>query len=394
MIQHLRIAMIAACPFPAARGTPIRIQRIADALSRRGHDVNVFTYHLGSSGAHPFQIHRIAAVRTYQREAPGPNYQKLLLLDPLLAIKLVRSLRASRYDLIHAHHAEGLLTALPSRWLFRMPLVFDVHTLLESELPYYPLGLPRRLLARIGRAMDRSLPARSDHVIAVSDTIRAALEKTCTSRGIEISVIPNGVEEEFFAAGMDRAVERNASAPNMVFAGNLAAYQGIESLLRAFAFARRAQPNLRLRILTDDSFDAYEPLANELGIRDGINIARVGLPELPRELAAADVAVNPRSDSTGLPQKLLNYMASGCPIVSFPSSTRHIAHERNCLLVEDRDESGLARAILRLLEHPELAHQLGSAARACARAEFGWDQTAGRIEQVYEGVLQARRKAI
>jgi len=180
----------------------------------------------------------------------------------------------------------------------------------------------------------------------------------------------------------------------MVFAGNLAAYQGIESLLRAFAFARRAQPNLRLRILTDDSFDAYEPLANELGIRDGINIARVGLPELPRELAAADVAVNPRSDSTGLPQKLLNYMASGCPIVSFPSSTRHIAHERNCLLVEDRDESGLARAILRLLEHPELAHQLGSAARACARAEFGWDQTAGRIEQVYEGVLQARRKAI
>lgn len=394
MSQHLRIAMIAACPFPAARGTPIRIYRIAEALSSRGHDVNVFTYHLGSSKATTFRIHRIVAVRTYTREAPGPSYQKLLLLDPLLAIKLVRSLRASRYDLIHAHHAEGLLAALPSHWLFRVPLVFDVHTLLENELPHYPLGLPRRLLARVGRAMDQTLPARSDHVIAVSDTIRAALAKSCAARGPEISVIPNGVEDEFFAAGIVRVAERGTSAPSLVFAGNLAAYQGIESLLRAFALARRTRPDLRLRILTDDSFHAYEPLARELGIRDGIGVERVGLPELPRELAAADVAVNPRSDCAGLPQKLLNYMASGCPIVSFAGSARHIVHERNCLIVQDHDESGLAQAILRLLDHPELASRLGSAARAYARAEFGWERTASRIEQVYGAVLQTRRRSV
>jgi glycosyltransferase involved in cell wall biosynthesis len=94
-----------------------------------------------------------------------------------------------------------------------------------------------------------------------------------------------------------------------------------------------------------------------------------------------------------LPQKLLNYMASGCPIVSFAGSARHIVHERNCLIVEDRDESGMAQAILRLLEHPDLARRLGSAARAYARAEFGWDRTAARIEQVYGDVLQARRNS-
>lgn len=356
--------------------------------------MNVFTYHIGSSGNYAFRIHRIVAVRTYTREAPGPSYQKLLLLDPLLAIKLARSLRASRYDLIHAHHAEGMLTALPSHWLFRVPLVFDVHTLLENELPHYALGLPRRMLARVGRTMDRALPVRSDHVIAVSDTIRAALAKSCAARGPEISVIPNGVEEEFFATGIDCAADRSAVAPSLVFAGNLAAYQGIESLLRAFALARRTRPDLRLRILTDDSFDAYEPLARELGIRDGIGLERVGLKELPRELAAADVAINPRSDCAGLPQKLLNYMASGCPIVSFAGSARHIVHERNCLIVEDHDESGMAQAVLRLLDHPELARRLGSAARASARAEFGWERTASRIEQVYDAVLLTRRRSI
>ena len=382
--------MIAACPFPAARGTPIRIQRIADELSNRGHDVNVFTYHLGSSGTSTYRIHRIPRVSTYTREAPGPSYQKLFLLDPLLAIKLARSLRASRYDLIHAHHVEGLLTALPSHWLFRVPLVFDVHTLLENELPYYPLGLPRRLLARIGRAMDRALPARADHVIAVSDTIRAALTNSCAVRGPEISVIPNGVEDEFFVPDTFRSAERRAASPSLVFAGNLAAYQGIESLLRAFALVRRTRPDLRLRILTDDSFTDYESLARELGIRDGIELDKVGLRELPHELAAADVAINPRSECAGLPQKLLNYMASGCPIVSFAGSARHLVHERNCLIAEDRDESGMAQAILRLLDRPDLARRLGSAARAYARAEFGWDRTAAKIEQVYGNVLQAR----
>jgi len=47
MTDSLRIAMIAACPFPWPRGTPIRIHRIAEAVARRGHAVHVVTYHLG-----------------------------------------------------------------------------------------------------------------------------------------------------------------------------------------------------------------------------------------------------------------------------------------------------------------------------------------------------------
>jgi hypothetical protein len=39
----LRIAMIAACPFPLGRGTPIRIQRQAETLAARGHEVHVVT---------------------------------------------------------------------------------------------------------------------------------------------------------------------------------------------------------------------------------------------------------------------------------------------------------------------------------------------------------------
>ena len=118
--------MLAACPFPAARGTPIRILRIAEELARRGHDVDVVTYHLGSDARDAlFRTHRIPNVRTYQKESPGPSYQKLLVLDPLLALKLLQNARRKRYDVIHAHHVEGLLAALLAARFSRLPRLTD-----------------------------------------------------------------------------------------------------------------------------------------------------------------------------------------------------------------------------------------------------------------------------
>src|SRR5690606_22032159 len=77
---RLRIAMIAACPFPYPRGTPIRIFRMAEALGLRGHAVHVVTYHIGQSiGDAPIYVHRIPRVPGYRRAAPGPTYAKLFV---------------------------------------------------------------------------------------------------------------------------------------------------------------------------------------------------------------------------------------------------------------------------------------------------------------------------
>ncbi|HET6798440.1 MAG TPA: hypothetical protein VFH40_14870, partial [Gemmatimonadales bacterium] len=91
MTDSLRIAMIAACPFPWPRGTPIRIHRIAEAVARRGHHVHVVTYHLGQDLADPpFVMHRIRDVPGYRRTDPGPTLRKLFQLDPMLAGRLRR----------------------------------------------------------------------------------------------------------------------------------------------------------------------------------------------------------------------------------------------------------------------------------------------------------------
>ncbi len=383
--------MIAACPFPAPRGTPIRIYRIADELGRRGHEVEVFTYHLGSA-AHDgaFRIHRLPNIRTYHKESPGPSYQKLLLLDPLLAWKLARAVRRGGFDVVHAHHAEGLLAAIPARALYRVPVVFDVHTSLESELPYYRMGLSRSLLERVGRALDRRLPRHADHVIAVSEQIRAGVVDESGYPPSAVSVIPNGVEEGFGAASARSPSAPPNAGPTVVYAGNLASFQRIDLLLRGFASALARRADLWLHIYTDGAFAEFEPLACELGIRGRIHVADVGLDQLPARLAAADVAVSARTECAGVPQKLGNYMAAGCPIVSFEGSAKHLVHERTGLIVPDDDTEALADGMLRLIGDKALARSLGAAARSFARDELGWGNVAERIESVYRRVVHAR----
>jgi len=392
--ERFRIAMVAACPFPAPRGTPIRIYRIADELSRRGHHVDVFTYHLGADTAGvEFGIHRIPNIRTYRKQSPGPSYQKLMLLDPLLAVKLVRALRRGRYDVLHAHHAEGLLAALPARLLFRVPLIFDVHTLLETELPYYRMGLSRDLLRRFGRMLDARLPGRADHVIAVSEEIRATLTNRFGHPPHALSVIPNGVEARFCDASAPLDSQPLHRGLTVVYAGSLASFQRIDLLLRGFAAAHARQPDLWLHIYTESPFLEFEPLARALAIRDRIRIASVSLDHLPAHLAAADVAVNPRTECAGTPQKLCNYMAAGCPIVSFAGSAKHITHERTGLVVADNDVDALAHGILRLIADKALARSLGAEARSYARNELGWSRVAERIEAVYRQVAQPRARS-
>ena len=170
----------------------------------------------------------------------------------------------------------------------------------------------------------------------------------------------------------------------VLFTGNLARYQGIELLLQAFAQVIRLKPDVRLVIAANNSFQPYEPLACELGVRASIDL--LPSPEfdrLPTILAGADVMVNPRTECAGLPVKLLNYMAASKPVVSFAAAAPGVEHRRTGWLVADADASAFAEGILAILDDPDLADALGRGARRYVEANCRWPAIAERVQAVY-----------
>ena len=381
-----RVVMVAACPFPQPRGTPTRIYRMSEALASRGHEVHVVTTHLGEEiSPPPFEVHRSLRVPTYRRTIAGPTYQKLLLVDPLMALELLRVVRRVRPDVIHAHHYEGLAMALGVRSVTGVPVVYDAHTLLSTELSYYELGLTERAKRGIGSRIDRWLPPRADASIAVSDEIALVLRETAPA-GHPVSVIGNGVEPVLLQRAEPDAAR--SFPQRLVYAGGFAPYQGTDLMLEAFSRVLALHPDVRLLVVSSEDNRSLHADVETRGLKESVDWLKSDFDGLRAALQQAPIALNPRGECSGLPQKLINYLAAGRAIVSCAGSARHLEDGVTGRIVPDGDAPAFADAIVELLEDPARAAAMGERSRRFALGEFSWDRNAARIEETYSCVLK------
>jgi glycosyltransferase involved in cell wall biosynthesis len=387
MTVKIRVAMVAACPFPYPRGTPVRIYRMAEILSELGLEVHVITYHLGQrETAPPFITHRIPNLNFYKKLSPGPSFLKLMVVDPFLTIKILSLHRKYQFDIIHAHHVEGFLASLPARFYGNTPIIFDMHTLLSTELQYYQLGLDTNWLEKIGRFFDWHLPKYADHVISVTEEIKAQLITNVHIQPGRISVIPNGIEIEHFAHAGEK--QRAESDPVILgYAGNFAQYQGVEIMLEAVCILRQSCPNVRLYLYSNETIDKYKPIIEQLNIGSLVNILPSKFQDLPQQLAAADILLNPRPAGAGHPLKLLNYMAAGKPIVSLAGSAHFLMHGENAWIVTDNKPQAFAGGIKHILSNKKLGAEIGKNAKVFARKNFSWQSRGKNILEIYTQLL-------
>jgi glycosyltransferase involved in cell wall biosynthesis len=387
-----KIAMIAPCPLPYPRGTPIRIYKMAHALAEQGCDVHLITYHLGDkltkkNNSVALKFHRTPFIPTYKKLSPGPSYQKLLILDFLLLLKLSNVLKKYKIDIIHAHHYESLLVSFLTKIWSKYPVVYDAHTLLGSELHYYNLGLPGQLKKFIGCLFDSQLPKRADYVLSVTESIRDKLINSGNVNPDNISVIMNGVEIQHFIS--QKEIDNfDDSVKKLVYTGNLGDFQGIDHLLNIFAYVLKLREDVRLQIVTNDSFKNYQNLANKLGIMPFIDIIESDFAKLPAMLHSSHIALNPRIECDGIPQKLLNYMAAGKPIVSFKGSAKILKHNETGYVVENKNYEDFAKAVVYLLDNYRTAKKIGENAQKIINQNFTWESKSNEIINIYEKVLK------
>ncbi|PJE38154.1 hypothetical protein CVM52_03155 [Pseudooceanicola lipolyticus] len=391
------VLMVAACPFPCRRGTPIRIERLAETIARSGREVHVVAYHYsGENDGAPFsdnpdagpayKLHRIANVPGTWDPAPGPGLGKMLLLNPLLFAKTLKVVRKHNIRLLHCHHYEALLVGLAVRRFRPVSIVYDAHTLLGDELSYYAAPIFEGTLNRFGSLLDRVLPKRADHIIPVTEEIHDKL--AATKVAAPMTIVGNGLEEA--AIDWFRRQTGAVIAGRVVYAGNLAAYQGIDLLLDAFARVAETHAHARLVLVIPQPHEAVLEQARARGIGDRVTAVDADRAELAHELCTADVLVNPRIECPGYPLKLLNYMAAERPIVSFKSSGKNLKDGIDACIVPDGDVAAFAEAISRLLGDRARGDTLGQTARDTVFNHYSWEAIAQRVHTAYDQACAAR----
>jgi N-acetyl-alpha-D-glucosaminyl L-malate synthase BshA len=361
-----------AC-FPLIGGSGILATALGSELARRGHEVYLFSYalpvrlDLPQEGLH---FHRIEFADNAL--FPCPDYTLPL------AVKMAEVARSQRLDLFHVHYAvpHALAACLASQIVGPSAprIVTTLHgsdtTLLGQDPDYRP-------------AIEHAL-VHSDAVTAVSESLRNQTQEIFSvKRAIE--VIPN-----FFAPNKPKRsreeVRRDLDVTDkflVLHMSNLRPVKRIDLLLRTIAMSE-SRSRLRLLILAGGPFEPYEPLLDELGIRD-IVIVRQNMAVVEEYLEAADAGLyTSEYESFGL--GILETVFHGKPVVAFRVGGIPEVLGDSYPLYPFGDVSAAASALDALVQDPNLARELGEQTGARARERFSADRVVPQYEALYRRI--------
>jgi glycosyltransferase involved in cell wall biosynthesis len=166
--------------------------------------------------------------------------------------------------------------------------------------------------------------------------------------------------------------------------GRLDAMKGHDVLLRAIASVE----GVRLVILGEgDERVNLERLAIELGISDRVDL--LGWVENPRAyLPQFDLVAQP-SRSEGFPLAIVEAMLAARPVVAtrVGSVAEAAIDGETGFLVDKNDVVGLATALRRLRDNPDLRWRFGQRGREYAKSHFTVKQMSDRYEQLWHELL-------
>jgi glycosyltransferase involved in cell wall biosynthesis len=265
--------------------------------------------------------------------------------------------------------------------------VYEVNALPSIELPHAFPAIAPRTLAKL-RDAERFCLESCDRIVTPSRTTAALLAELGIDAG-KIRVVPNGAD---VLAPQPRPADAPA-APYLLYFGALQSWQGVDTLLRAFA--RLADLDLHLVICgSARSRDArrYERFAAKLGLEARITWRwSLESRELAGWLANAALTVAPLKDCARnveqgcAPLKILESLAAGVPVVAsdLPPVREIVTDGVEGRLVAPDRPAELARAIRILLAYPQRSAQLGANARARIARELTWDHSLAALRDVY-----------
>ncbi|MFJ3581143.1 DUF3492 domain-containing protein [Streptomyces sp. NPDC090127] len=313
-------------------------------------------------------------------------------------------------DLCHA--ASGGSAALPgllAKRFFGTPLLvteYGVHLRAHYlAIGEAPRSAPvRALLAAFQGRLAGEVYRQAALLTPGNTHARRWQEKCGADRAKLRTVYPGMASERFTEAGED---EESGDPATLVWVGRVEPAKDLIALLHAFAEVRKAQPDVRLRIISapvrEPGADAYVAHCRALAAQlfpdeasgahavgeNPVSFEEIGGPEAPTlaEAYAAGAVVVLSSVVEGFPISLVEAMFCARATVSTDVGAVVEVIGGTGLVVPPRNPRALADACLALLRDPERRYRLGAAARARALELFTVEQNLAAFRGIYLELL-------
>jgi glycosyltransferase involved in cell wall biosynthesis len=221
------------------------------------------------------------------------------------------------------------------------------------------------------------------HITATSEFLKAATSKF-EIKPVPITVIPFGIDLNLFKF----CERRNGNVTRVGIAKHLHPKYGIDYLLRAFAAISRSHSDLELLIVgKGPSENEYRALVGNLNLGNKVKF----MGALPHEkvaqfLMTLDIFAMPSiSDGESFGVAALEASATGLPVVAtrVGGVPEVVIENITGMLVDRASVEQLSRALLKLIDEPDLRRKMGQAGRRFVEERYRWEDNLRAMSELY-----------
>ncbi|WP_159882547.1 glycosyltransferase family 4 protein [Paenibacillus puerhi] len=331
-----------------------------------------------------------------------PGYRARLSKNPLRLFKdmigmlwaghaFARALKAHRIDLVHANSLRAGLMAALFVWLHRKPLVWHVR-----DNP--PQGMFGRAIGLVARRTTAAL-------ICISEAVKQGFQGSRLADRLHL--IHNGVALKEFDEAAKKEHRRRIreelntpqEAPVLAIIGQIAPWKRQEDAIHALKHLRKSGHQAQLWIVGEakfrqenkDYWDYLHKLADEFELAPYIKFT--GFREDVMEICSAADLLLLCSDQEPFGRVLIEAMSQSIPVVGTNAGgvPEIVVHDSCGLLYPVGDVNALTLHVNKLLQSPALRISMGRRAAARVRENFTIQDTARKVEALYEKIVPGRQ---
>jgi glycosyltransferase involved in cell wall biosynthesis len=343
----MHVCVVSRFAGAALNGVSTHVQCLVNSLTNKGVEVSVFAVDIEPGRKCAVNYHWM---RPFLENRNPFNPRNTLLPLASLVKKLFVLQRQKPIQIFHVHDVFAFYAVSLVARLYAIPTAFTIHsmTIAKPDLALYP-----QHTKYMGLQATRFVLKNAHAVIAVSRDLLPILIKL-GAKADRLEVIENFVDLDRFSTPVPGSDDQFSSDADIcLFVGSFIEVKGLEWLIRAVPQMVKRRPKLIVVLAGGgDLEEKLRQMVSDLGL--GSHVRFLGIvkhEDIHKWYQRAKMLVLP-SLSEAKPMVILEAFAAGLPVVAsdvggIPEVVRH---GWNGLLVEPRDEEGLAHAVCSLFD--------------------------------------------
>ena len=356
------------------------------ALTRRGHEMTVFTTDKGLDESCNFQKNqpvKVDGIEAYYFRNLSNSLAKKGFAIPYYAPSIIAR-KIKEFDIIHIHELRRIM----NHSVYHCASKYQIPYVLQAHGAVFPSkGFVKQNVGRIFDGLfTYKLLRHSSKVIALNRLETEQYKRMGVSEE-KIVIIPNGIDmSEYDSLPPKDSFKKKFGIKNdekiVLYVGRIHERKGLGLLAHAFKIVSKNVKNVRLVVVgPDDGYGVtFSMLTSELGLDE--KVLFTGFVENRDKMAAlvdSDVFVTPLF--WGFPLTFLEACVAGCPIVTASNELDWI--NNNVGYVTEYSSDALAKGVTNLLQDEQTHRRFQNNCRHIIQ-KFNLSTVTRQLEKVYK----------